>query len=299
MSKLQIIIYRSATASSDWLNKINFNKARQEYLGQGGFGKVYKIQEKNGNEFAYKLVEIPGSKDECDSKFNSINQIYRILSYLKHERIVQVYDLINNNEGGLLLIMEYLPGKSLSDKIINQRKIDVVISLKILTQILEGISYLHENNIFHSDIKPSNILFTANGDIKLCDFGISVRLETVITTAQEKQFKDFYFSSPERISGGRKTAENDIWGIGATFVAMVTGSHLNSSDPDYKIASKNISTYKLTYAGGKSREEMLVDFELQYRDIIITIITKTLCSPNSRSSAKDLLAICNNLSKTL
>lgn len=262
-------------------------------MGKGGFGTVYKIEDQNGNKFAYKHVEISGSKEAISHKFESLKREYGILSKLKHERIIQVIDCIFNNNGELFLIMEFLPGDSLEDKISRMKKLDIKTSLKITGQILEGVVYLHEKELLHCDIKPANIMFTAHGDVKLCDFGISVHLETVCTTAIEKQFKDIYYSSPERLRGKRKTKENDIWSVGATFVTMITGVRLNNVDPKIVVAF-NISEYKITYAEGKTREEFLKGFKQDLREVIDTILSKTICFLHQRSTAKDLLTICNS-----
>ena len=73
--------------------------------------------------------------------------------------------------------MEYLEGGSLADRLKDQKPLPNDATLKYLKQILEGMDFLHLKNIYHSDIKPANILFNERDDVKICDFGIAVGIE--------------------------------------------------------------------------------------------------------------------------
>lgn len=70
--------------------------------------------------------------------------------------------------------MEYLEVGSLADKIKIYKKLTAIKSQKYLLQILEGTDFIHKRGIYHSDIKPANVLFTAEDNLKICDFGIAV-----------------------------------------------------------------------------------------------------------------------------
>ena len=77
-----------------------------------------------------------------------------------------------------MIVMEYLAGGSLADKLKDHKPLSNYKVHKYLGQILDGLDFLHQRNIYHSDIKPANILFTEQDDIKICDFGIAVELQT-------------------------------------------------------------------------------------------------------------------------
>ena len=98
--------------------------------------------------------------------------------------------------------MEYLEGGSLADKLKDQKPLLNEVVLKYLKQILNGVDFLQQRNIYHSDIKPANILFNKEDDVKLCDFGISVgvdwQTESTATTSHMKG--DFHYMSPERLT---------------------------------------------------------------------------------------------------
>ena len=268
-------------------------------VGAGGFGTVFKIKETDGNILAIKIVRGYASIDDFNIEVHSLDREYRTIANLGfHNRIIKIFNVVRDYQNTeAILIMEFLPGGSLADRIVKNGKIEMCSTLKIVTQLCEAVEFLHQNNIFHSDIKPSNIMFTAENNIKLCDFGIAVHLQTLVTNQSSKRAGDNFYMSPERINGEHRSVENDIWSVGATFIKMVTGEVLNSTDGPIK-GPLNISQYNLTY-GGKSQEEMLASFPNDYSSVIKLIISKTLVQKPFRANAKDLLNLCNTIWKTL
>ena len=115
-----------------------------------------------------------------------------------------------------MIVMEFMECGSLADKLREQKPLPDNFVLKYLTQILEGGSFLHRREIFHSNIKPANILFTADDNLKISDF--------------KKVVIDDIVSSPKRLQGADRSAANDIWGFGATVVHMLSGQPLNYLD---------------------------------------------------------------------
>ena len=84
--------------------------------------------------------------------------------------------------------------------------------LKYLKQILEGVDFLHQRNIYHSDIKPANILFSQGDDVKICDFGISkaIELQTELSAISSFIKSDFCYMSPERLNNASRSAAIDM-----------------------------------------------------------------------------------------
>ena len=119
--------------------------------------------------------------------------------------------------------MEYMKGLSLADKLRDSSVLPDSSVLKYFAQILEGGSFLHRNKIYHSDIKPANILFTADDNLKISDFGIAmgIQLQTKSSATSSHFQGDFYYMSPELMNGAERSAANDIWSVGATFVHMI------------------------------------------------------------------------------
>ena len=143
--------------------------------------------------------------------------------------------------------MEYLEGGSLADKLESENPLPDESVLKYLTQILEGVVFLHRREIYHNHINPANILFTLEDNLKISDLGISARSQ--LQTNSSHFQGDFHYLSPERLLGADRSATNDIWSVGATFVYMITGQPLNHFDTTIPLLSMNISQYKIFIKG--------------------------------------------------
>ena len=111
--------------------------------------------------------------------------------------------------------MEYLKGGSLDDKINNMDcgYLKEVLSLRYFKQLLEGVEFLHNNKIYHSDIKPANILFTSNDDIKLCDFGIAVCIHTDSSTSSYQLKGTAMYMSPKDLKTEIQDVLKMIFGV--------------------------------------------------------------------------------------
>ena len=134
---------------------------------------MYKVIEPNDNVYALKLVKGFGGLDSYKSQVNALEKEYRLVTSLQlHHRIIQFFAIVrDDNNAKVIIIMEFLEGGSLYDKIESKKRqndcLNETESLKYLGQLLEGIEFLHKNEIFHSDIKPANILFTMDDDVIL------------------------------------------------------------------------------------------------------------------------------------
>ena len=91
---------------------------------------------------------------------------------LNHPNIIHLFE-VHETENTIYMIMDYLEGGQLLEMLRVNRKVPEAEIVKIFIHILNGVAYLHENNIMHRDIKPDNILLNSDGEIKLCDFGLS------------------------------------------------------------------------------------------------------------------------------
>jgi mitogen-activated protein kinase kinase len=118
--------------------------------------------------------------------------------------------------------MEFCEGGSLDSVYKEVRKLGGRTGEKVLGKIAEGmlrgLTYLHGERIIHRDIKPSNVLLCRNGDVKLCDFGVSGvfgtkgEADTFIGTS--------YYMAPERITGQPYTITSDVWSTGVTLLEV-------------------------------------------------------------------------------
>ena len=209
-------------------------------LGSGAFGSVYQIIDQNtGKIYALKRIS--------KHKFEDIDKIKReihTLSKLHHKNIVK-YIGYSETKNHLNIFLEYIKGGSLLKVLKSFKKLNEE-SIRIYTkQILEGLLYLHYNDIIHRDIKCANILLD-DGICKLCDFGVSRRVE------ENYEFNQVYsiqgtpnWMAPEIWIKGECTRFSDIWSLGCTVIEMITGKIPFENQHNYHIIMHNILQYNI------------------------------------------------------
>ncbi|MCJ1469622.1 Protein kinase C signaling pathway involved MAPKK protein [Pseudocyphellaria aurata] len=189
-------------------------------LGEGAGGAVTKCKLKGGKiEFALKIITTDPNPDVK-------KQIVRELAFNKEcasEHICQYYGaFMDDSSGTISIAMEYCEGGSLDGVYREVKKLGGRTGEKVLGKVgegvLNGLTYLHGQKIIHRDIKPSNILLCRNGQVKLCDFGVSGEFgskgdaNTFIGTS--------YYMAPERITGQSYTITSDVWSLGVTLLEV-------------------------------------------------------------------------------
>lgn len=206
----------------DWNRLANDNQIIElNKLGEGNGGSVSKCTLVNGSQiFALKLIN-------ADPNPNIQKQIIRELQYNRvcdSPNIVKYYGTFMVEKQLMIGIsMEYMGGRSL-DAIYKRvieldptNRINEKVLGKVAESILTGLNYLHQQRIIHRDIKPSNILLDSEGNIKLCDFGVSGEVvNSLATTFVGTQ----YYMAPERIMGKPYTVSCDIWSLGLTLLEV-------------------------------------------------------------------------------
>lgn len=189
------------------------------HLGNGNGGFVTKVRHKPSNQvLARKVIR-------CEVNAAERNRIMQELEVLKDctsPYIVGYFGACHKN-GEISLFMEYMDGRSLDSILSKTTRIREDILGKITISVIGGLTYLRETlNIMHRDIKPSNILVNSHGQIKICDFGVSVHL---IDSIAQSFVGTRHYMSPERLTGVPYTVQSDIWSLGLTLVELALGMY--------------------------------------------------------------------------
>ncbi|OQU96437.1 Protein kinase domain-containing protein [Cladophialophora immunda] len=189
-------------------------------LGEGAGGAVTRCMLEGGKTiFALKIIT---TSPDPDVK----KQILRELKFNKNctsEYICQYYGaFMDKSSSTISIAMEFCEGGSLDSVYREVKKLGGRTGEKVLGKIAEGVlhglTYLNSRKIIHRDIKPSNILLCRNGQVKLCDFGVSGEFgtkgdaNTFIGTS--------YYMAPERIQGQSYTITSDVWSLGVTLLEV-------------------------------------------------------------------------------
>lgn len=190
-------------------------------IGRGNMGKVYEaydnVLERN---VAYKVPSL--DLTHHPELVNDFLREAKSAAALNHPNIVIVYDA-GKQGSDYYIAMELIHGKTLKDILHEKGKLPPQESLKISEQLIRALVYAHGNNIIHRDIKPGNIMITADGSVKLMDFGLAKIIHDTTQHTTKIMGTPFYMS-PEQIKGDKLNFETDIYSFGAILYEMLTGS---------------------------------------------------------------------------
>ena len=190
-------------------------------LGEGGFGKVYKVKERStGRSFAMKIVNKSNIDNKTKNK-NLLNELY-ILRKCDHPNILKMYEYYSNDTYWYY-IMEYISGGELYEKIKQKKFYDEYSAAKIMKQLFSVVSYLNQMNIVHRDLKPENMMFTKNkknNEIKVIDFGTACHVND--NTKLNLMVGSLYYIAPEVLKG-RYGKECDVWSCGIIMHILLLG----------------------------------------------------------------------------
>jgi serine/threonine-protein kinase len=200
------------------------NKYRiEDIIGRGGFGHVYRAREQlTGETVAIKEL-IPGLGDQ--EMVQRFIREARATLRLTHPHIARTYGIFQDR-GTYYLAMEYLPGGSLADRL-QRGALSVGEAVRIAIDLCEALTYAHDKGVVHCDIKPANVLFDEDGEVRLADFGIAHVSEQMMTrqlfTATGVAMGTVQYMPPEQLEGVRDDPRLDVYAIGAMLYEMVAG----------------------------------------------------------------------------
>jgi eukaryotic-like serine/threonine-protein kinase len=196
----------------------------EELLGQGGFGAVYRVRDRRvkGNVFALKEVVNPNSGQQENFLFEG-----ELLRRLDHPALPRVYRVFEDGKHNrVYMLMDYVEGPNLERLRLQQpeKSFSLPQALKMMAPIIEAVNYLHAQQppIIHRDIKPANVIVSPLGEeAMLVDFGIAKEYDQDSTTAVIRLCSPGYGAPEQYIHG--TSMQTDIYGLGATFYALLTG----------------------------------------------------------------------------
>jgi Tol biopolymer transport system component len=205
-------------------------------LGKGGMGEVWRARDSRlGRNVALKALPIEFAGDP--DRLARFDREARVLASLNHAHIAAIYGL-EKVDAQSFLVLELVEGETIAERIA-RGALPLDEALRLAIQIADAIEAAHEKDIIHRDLKPANIKLTADGSIKVLDFGLAKAFDgssgdpdvfnsptlSLAATAQGVILGTAAYMSPEQARGQVVDRRTDIWAFGCVLYEMLTGRH--------------------------------------------------------------------------
>jgi non-specific serine/threonine protein kinase/serine/threonine-protein kinase len=208
-------------------------------LGRGGMGSVYRA-ERDDQQFSKDVaIKLIGTGISSASLLHRFQEEQQILATLEHPNIARLLDGGVTADGLHYIVMEYVEGVPI-DEYCNRQSLNVDDRLKLFQSVCSAVHFAHQHLVVHRDIKPGNILVTAEGVPKLLDFGIAKFLDPAADSPQALATRTLApamtpdYASPEQLSGGIITTASDIYSLGVLLYELLAGTR------PYRLSGKTL-----------------------------------------------------------
>jgi serine/threonine-protein kinase len=200
-------------------------------IGQGGMGSVWLAERSDGRferQVALKFLNIALAGSGAEERFKREGTI---LGRLAHPHIAQLLDAGVGGSGQPYLVLEHISGEHI-DRYCDGGTLDIESRVRLFLNVLAAVAHAHANLIVHRDIKTSNVLVSAEGQVKLLDFGIAKLLENegqpdaaTMLTGNAGSAMTLLYAAPEQVTGGMVTTATDIYALGVLLYVLLIGQH--------------------------------------------------------------------------
>ncbi|XP_072537532.1 testis-specific serine/threonine-protein kinase 2-like [Salminus brasiliensis] len=248
-------------ATETVLRRMGYTVLRK--IGEGNFGQVkLATSEKHPNQVAIKIIDSRRGSSTLVQKF--LPRELAILKKVKHPHIVEVHNILKMNNGQVCIVMEAAI-TDLNREIKLRHHIPTGLAKTWFSQLVSAVVYLHKQDIVHRDLKCTNVLLTADYQVKLADFGLS-RFSKGFPEMSETYCCTRFYAAPEVIRRQPyDPKKSDVWSLGVVLYVMVTGSVPFKEKRAHKLL--RVQRKALQYPVGITVEEpcrALISYMLQY-----------------------------------
>jgi len=195
----------------------------ERHLGRGGMGDVYLVRDTIINRPAALKTIRPDTDLDPKQLIEVRQRFYReaqTAGKLNHPHIVTVYD-VGEELGMSYIVMEFVEGQTLTQWM-KKKRLSVPQIKHVIYHAGLGLSFAHENGVFHRDVKPDNIMLSTTGGVKVMDFGIARSVESHLTRTGSVMGTPAYMS-PEQVNGQKVDGRSDVFSLGVILYELLTG----------------------------------------------------------------------------
>ncbi|KAL3844895.1 hypothetical protein ACJIZ3_002298 [Penstemon smallii] len=211
---VQVFSYTELEQATD-----NFNASRE--LGEGGFGTVYYGVLPDGRIVAVKRL--------YENNFKRVEQFMNeveILTRLRHQNLVVLYGCTSKRSRELLLVYEYIPNGTVAEHLHGKRAKSGLLSwpirLNVAIETAEALTYLHQSDIIHRDVKTTNILLDNDFHVKVADFGLSRLFPNDVTHVSTAPQGTPGYVDPEYYQCYQLTEKSDVYSFGVVLIELIS-----------------------------------------------------------------------------
>jgi len=215
-----------------------------EMIGRGGMGVVYLAHDTKLKR-SVAIKSIPAELQADLSTRTRFRREAELLASLNHPNIAAIHEIIEQDESAGYLILEYVPGETLAERIVRE-PLKLREALSIGLQIAEAVSAAHENGVIHRDLKPGNIKITPDGRVKVLDFGLAKasaregKTAEITVTQPGRIMGTPTYMSPEQACAKSTDRRSDTWSFGCIMYEMLTGHLAFDGDTATEILARII-----------------------------------------------------------
>ena len=188
-------------------------------LGMGGMGEVLQVRHLLTGRVEAMKVLLPNYVGNRQRQERFLREIQTVAK-LEHPNIARLCTAATFQDQ-IVMVMDYVDGSTI-ESMIENKPLPIGKAVRYMVQALRALAYAHRQNIVHRDFKPANLMVTADGTVKLMDFGIAMT-DGARLTQNGSTVGTFFFMSPEQARGEEVDGRSDIYSAGVTLYEMVTG----------------------------------------------------------------------------
>src|SRR5690349_17271914 len=209
-------------------------------IAHGGMATVYQATDTRlDREVALKVMHAELARDE-EFRRRFIGEA-KSVARLSHQNVVAVYD--QGADGPFLyLAMEFVPGRTLKMLLRDSGRFAPATTPAIMTGVLDGLASAHASGIVHRDVKPENVLVTADGRLKVADFGLARALSAAGHTRSGLLIGTVAYVPPEQVTGDPTGPAGDVYSAGVMLFELLTGRLPFTGDTPLSIAYQHVNT---------------------------------------------------------